>query len=139
MQSYTNKIKRIITKEEPLAELTAIQNLPKDYKALMSKNKSFEFGLSDTNTNSFTIWSLNGKGGALEMNEAFDIKNTFGNDTFAIGSDNGDRLIIYVKTNKNYKLYLIEDYDFDLDDSIFLSDTLTSLLEDGQNMELIHS
>lgn len=135
--NYNKAIKTIFTKDSTNADLTKIKTLPLDYKDLMQQNKSFTFTLSDTNNRHFDIWGLSGTGGALEMNEAFDIQNTFGENVFAIGSDGGDRLLIYIQKNKSNKLYIIEDYEFELDEAIFLSNSLTELLQDGKNINLI--
>ena len=139
MTNYTNKIKTVITTKAPKSTISAISKLPKDYQDLMRENQSFEFGVDTGNTHSFVIWCLNGRAGALEMNKALEVQENFGRDSFAIGSDNGDRLILYVRENDEYGLYLVEDYDIDLDDAVFLAQTLTDLLVNGQNIELIHA
>lgn len=139
MRNYTNKIKRVITTNEPMTDVSVISSMPTDYKKLMSEHTRFEFLLSDTTTQGFTIWSLSGNDGALEMNDALNIKATFGENVFAIGSDNGDRLIIYVNIGEEYSLFLIDDYDIDLDDAVFLAESLNDLLYNGNNIELIHA
>lgn len=70
----------------------------------------------------------------INLNESYEIQKWIP-DSLAIGTDEGLHLLIYATGSKGFGIYAVE-YTFDMKNSIYLSDSLESLLIHADGIDI---
>lgn len=119
--------------EEAIASLIAFSVIavPLEYLNLIRKCSELELTVSDTRY--IRIW---GASGCIEMNKAYQIQKYIP-QTLAIGDDEGGNALIYAAGRDGFGVYGVAFNDLEVDGMKYISDSLVSLLVNGQGVQTL--
>ena len=106
-------------------------SIPVEYIKFISKISDAEILIN--NESYIRIW---GGRGCIEMNDSYNIQKYIPG-ALAIGDDEGGEVIFYAQGNHGYGLYLVGFGNLNVNDAIFISDSLKSLLIRGQGIDVL--
>lgn len=103
--------------------------LPDEYISFINQASEVEISINDMSF--IRIW---GAEGVIEMNDAYHVQKYIPGG-IAIGDDEGGSIIFYAVGKSGYGLYKTGFGDLDINDSEYISDSLVSLLINGNGVE----
>ena len=131
-----NKIFRIdasckASREEEIDELIKFSpiKVPHEYLDLIREKTELEINVE--NQKYIRIW---GADGCVEMNEAYYIQKYIP-CSLAIGDDEDGNAIMYAEGKQGFGVYAIAFNDIDIDEMIFISESLTEILIHAKGIE----
>lgn len=105
--------------------------IPQEYVDFISEITEVEILVKDDSY--IRIW---GAPGCIEMNESYHIQKYIPS-ALAIGDDEGGQVIFYAHGRDGYGIYKVGFGNLDLEDAIFITDSLYGLLIKGNGVDNI--
>lgn len=97
-------------------------DVPDEYLQIIKENTEIEIEVDKQKY--MRIW---GAAGCLEMNEAYNIQKYIP-QSLAIGDDECSNVIIYANGKNGYGIYIVSLSDLDVEEMVYISDSLKSFL-----------
>ena len=119
------------SEENEIDELIKFASIkvPNEYLELIREQTELE--ISIRNQKYIRIWGANG---CIEMNEAYFIQKYIPS-SLAIGDDEDGNAIIYAEGKNGFGVYAVAFNDLDVDEMIFVSETLKEILVFAKGIE----
>ncbi|ELN2737002.1 SMI1/KNR4 family protein [Pluralibacter gergoviae] len=106
-------------------------SIPSEYIDFIYKFSDAEILVN--NESYIRIW---GGKGCIEMNNSYNIQKYIPG-ALAIGDDEGGKVIFYAQGNDGYGLYLVGFGDLDINDAVFVAESLKDLLICGRGIDVL--
>ncbi len=106
-------------------------NLPKEFLNIILEMSEIEISID--NDKYLRLW---GADGCIEMNSAYEIQKYIPN-SLAIGDNEGGSTILYINHNNRFGLYKIDFNNLDVEELIYISESLIELLVNGIGLDII--
>ena len=115
---------------ESLEKYSSI-TLPQDFIEIIKEKTEIEINIS--NKKYIRIWGANG---CIEMNVAYKIQK-FIPCSLAIADDEECNVVIYATGKNGFGLYVVSISDLEIDEMIYVSQSLADLLVHGEGIDTI--
>lgn len=121
--------------ENEITELIrgATIKIPNEYLELIREKTELEINIR--NQKYIRLW---GAKGCIEMNEVYFIQNYIPN-SLAIGDDEDGNAILYADGKNGFGVYIVAFNDLDVDEMIFISESLKDMLVGAKGVERLIS
>ena len=106
-------------------------SIPEDYMNIIKEKTEIEINVYHEKY--LRIW---GASNCIEMNIAHKIQKYIPL-SLAIADDEGENILIYATGSKGFGLYVVEFGDLDVEEMIYISESLTDLLVHGKGIDML--
>ncbi|CAH02162.1 uncharacterized protein KLLA0_B05269g [Kluyveromyces lactis] len=131
-ENFKLEVKNAGSSDEEINTIRTIfsgKEIPEEYLCFISQVSEAEILVQGKSY--IRIW---GAEGCIEMNESYHIQKYIPN-AIAIGDDEGGQVIFYATGDDGYGLYKVGFGNLDIEDAVFISNSLYDLLMKGNGTD----
>ena len=107
--------------------------IPKEYLEILQEKNEIEILVNKEKY--LRLWSVLG---CIEMNDAYNIQKYIP-ESLAIGDDECCNVMIYANGNKGFGIYIVSLSDLDIDEMIYIADSLEDFLVNNEGIQAFNS